>query len=204
MSRHPSYTLACKAGHNAESHNHNDVGSFIIFKDGKVSFVDPGTGAYTRQYFGPERYEFLSTSSRGHSVPIINGELQVTGKEKSTIYQAEEHAFAYSIENGYQIPSLEKLTRAFLCEEDVLTLTDTYSFTETPESVVERFVSYFAPEITEEGVRCGTSLLVFDKAVFDLSIKSEKMNNSEERELFMVDLTVKSPAKEMTLAIKFK
>ncbi len=204
VSRHPSYTLACKAGHNAESHNHNDVGSFIISKDGKVSFVDPGTGAYTRQYFGPERYEFLSTSSRGHSVPIINGQLQVTGKRKSEIYLAEEHQFSYSIENGYAVDTLKSLTRSFDCAEEVLTLTDTYCFTEMPQSVVERFVSYYKPEITEAGVRCGTSLLCFDKEVFEVSLSSEMTNASKPRELFMVDLKVKSPAKEMTLTVQFK
>ena len=204
VSRHKAYTLACKAGHNSESHNHNDIGSFIISKDGKVSFVDPGTGVYTRQYFGPERYEYLSTSARGHSVPMINGELQVTGKKKSTVYLAEEHAFAYSIENGYEIPSLEKLTRRFDCEEDLLTLTDTYVFSEMPKSVVERFVSYHKPQVTEEGVRCGTSILVFDKEMFDLSVTSEKMNNHSESELYMVDLAVKAPKKEMVLKVEFK
>ena len=204
VSRHADYTLACKAGYNSESHNHNDIGSFIISKNGKVSFVDPGSGTYTRQYFGPERYEYLSTSARGHSVPIINGQLQVTGKKKSTIYKAEEHAFSYSIENGYDIPTLTSLTRSFDCGEKVLTLTDTYQFSETPSSIVERFVSFYKPEVTEAGVQCGTSLLCFDSTVFSLSLSEEMTNTSNPRPLYMIDLTVKEPKAEMTVSVQFK
>ena len=33
--------MAIKSGHNAESHNHNDVGSFILFKNGEPVYVRP-------------------------------------------------------------------------------------------------------------------------------------------------------------------
>ena len=38
--RSDAYNFACKAGCNAESHNHNDVGSFMISKGGRVTFTD--------------------------------------------------------------------------------------------------------------------------------------------------------------------
>jgi len=40
--------------------------------------------------------------------------------------------------------------------------------------------------------------------VFEVSLSSEMTNASKPRELFMVDLKVKSPAKEMTLTVQFK
>jgi len=73
--------LAIKAGHNAENHNQNDVGSFILHVDGETFLTDPGRGLYTRQYFGPERYQNIFANSYGHSVPRIGGQLQHGGRE---------------------------------------------------------------------------------------------------------------------------
>ena len=36
------YSIGAKAGHNNEFHNHNDVGSFLFSKGGRVTFCDPG------------------------------------------------------------------------------------------------------------------------------------------------------------------
>ena len=49
-------TLAAKGGHNGESHNHNDVGSFIVAVDGVPAVADAGRPTYTAQTFGPDRY----------------------------------------------------------------------------------------------------------------------------------------------------
>jgi len=73
--------LAAKGGHNAEMHNQNDVGSFIVHFRGESLIADPGRGRYTRDYFGPKRYEHFVNSSRGHSVPVPNGCEQRTGRE---------------------------------------------------------------------------------------------------------------------------
>ena len=36
--------LAAKGGHNGESHNHNDVGQYIVYLDGNPVIIDPGVG----------------------------------------------------------------------------------------------------------------------------------------------------------------
>ncbi len=66
-------TLAVKGGHNAEIHNHNDVGAFIIHRRGESLVCDLGSGKYVKEFFGPHRYEFLTTRSAGHNVPLVNG-----------------------------------------------------------------------------------------------------------------------------------
>ena len=38
--------VAMKGGHNNESHNHNDVGSFIVYADNEPLLIDPGVGEY--------------------------------------------------------------------------------------------------------------------------------------------------------------
>ena len=59
--------LATKGGHNGEMHNQNDVGNVIVHTDAESVISDIGRGRYTKSYFGPERYEHIANSSRGHS-----------------------------------------------------------------------------------------------------------------------------------------
>ena len=73
--------LAAHGGHNAESHNHNDVGDFIIYKNGKPLIVDAGRGNYTARTFSAERYTLWFTQSEYHNLPIINGIGQNVGRK---------------------------------------------------------------------------------------------------------------------------
>lgn len=73
--------LAAKAGHNGESHNHNDVGTFIVAAEGRPLLIDVGVGVYTRQTFGPDRYGIWTMQSSWHSVPEIDGFAQAPGRE---------------------------------------------------------------------------------------------------------------------------
>ena len=72
-------TLAAKGGHNGESHNHNDVGSFIVAIDGVPVIVDAGRPTYTAQTFGPHRYDIWTMQSAWHSVPEVRGIPQSPG-----------------------------------------------------------------------------------------------------------------------------
>ncbi|HEY1625859.1 MAG TPA: heparinase II/III family protein [Streptosporangiaceae bacterium] len=72
--------LAAKAGHNDESHNHNDVGSFIIALNGRPLLIDPGAGTYTRQTFGPDRYQIWTMQSSWHNTPAPAGHAQAAGR----------------------------------------------------------------------------------------------------------------------------
>jgi hypothetical protein len=73
--------LAAKGGHNAESHNHNDVGNFIVALDGRPTIIDAGVGVYTRQTFGPERYSIWTMVSDYHNLPLIDGHGQGVGRQ---------------------------------------------------------------------------------------------------------------------------
>ncbi|MEU4833509.1 heparinase II/III family protein [Streptosporangium sp. NPDC023615] len=73
--------LAAKGGHNAESHNHNDVGSFIVALDGRPVLVDAGVGDYTARTFGPDRYGIWTMQSSYHNLPEVDGVMQAPGPE---------------------------------------------------------------------------------------------------------------------------
>ncbi len=74
--------VAVKGGHNAECHNHNDVGSVLIAVDGRPALVDVGVGEYTRATFGPDRYRIWTMRSRYHNVPEVDGVEQTPGRDR--------------------------------------------------------------------------------------------------------------------------
>lgn len=71
---------AIKGGHNAENHNHNDVGSFIVYADGEPQIVDMGNKVYTAVTFGPDRYTLDNTRAGNHNIPLIGDTEQCAGR----------------------------------------------------------------------------------------------------------------------------
>jgi hypothetical protein len=73
--------VAAKGGHNAESHNHNDVGNVIVYAGGKPLIVDAGVETYTRKTFSAERYTIWTMQSSHHTLlPTVDGVMQSPGK----------------------------------------------------------------------------------------------------------------------------
>ena len=66
---------------NAEIHNHNDVGSFMLCRNGEPVVIDLGCDTYTSQTFGPQRYEMTNNRSLYHNVPVVNGYEQKDGRQ---------------------------------------------------------------------------------------------------------------------------
>ena len=74
--------LAVKAGDNNDSHNHNDTGSFTIYKDGKPLLIDIGVETYTKKTFSPERYDIWTMQSRYHNLPsFLDGNIEIIQKD---------------------------------------------------------------------------------------------------------------------------
>ena len=51
------FGVAIMGSNNGESHNHNDVGSFVVVVGSRAVLMDPGREVYTSRTFGPQRYE---------------------------------------------------------------------------------------------------------------------------------------------------
>lgn len=71
MARDSRYCLGVKAGDNDDSHNHNDTGSFTLYKDGIPLFIDIGVETYQKKTFSPQRYEIWTMQSRFHNLPTF-------------------------------------------------------------------------------------------------------------------------------------
>jgi hypothetical protein len=74
-------TVAAKGGHNAENHNHNDIGHVVIALDGQPAIIDLGTETYCRQTFSDRRYELWCIRGSGHNAPLVNGIEQAAGRD---------------------------------------------------------------------------------------------------------------------------
>ena len=75
------FYVAAKGGHNDESHNHNDIGNFVVYYDGQPLIIDVGRGTYTRKTFSDKRYEIWYNCSDYHNAPTVNGKTQSPGKQ---------------------------------------------------------------------------------------------------------------------------
>ena len=72
--RRGAYALGAKAGNNADSHNHNDVGSVTLYKNGAPLLIDVGVETYNKKTFSPQRYEIWTMQSSWHNLPEFEPE----------------------------------------------------------------------------------------------------------------------------------
>lgn len=79
--RQNGFFLSFKGGHNGESHNHNDVGSFVLYHNGIPLFIDPGVDLYSGFTFSEWRFKLWYLRSDYHNLPVIGGTLQQPGAE---------------------------------------------------------------------------------------------------------------------------
>lgn len=147
-------TLAAKGGHNNESHNHNDCGSFVLYKEGNEMLADLGAGLYDRDYFTDRRYTYFAASARSHSVPMIDGKEQRAGRDaaacriKAELSQEERDSFEAGLENCYCVDGLKSFTRRIVHEKErgTVLIQDTFA-ADRPLLIEERFVSLSPFEI---------------------------------------------------------
>lgn len=150
---------AIKGGHNGESHNHNDVGAFVVYADGEPAIVDAGNMVYTARTFQSEtRYALWNTRSENHNVPIVGGYEQAEGpahRAQSVIFSQEactmDIAAAYPAEAG--VLSLVR-SLAWQAAEGRFRLCDEVTLGQ-PAPVAWVFLLRHAPEAIEGGVVAG-------------------------------------------------
>ena len=123
------FFLGAKGGHNGENHNHNDVGSCIVFYHGQPLLIDVGVETYTAKTFSPQRYEIWTMGSAYHNLPLINGCEQLPGEE----HRATQVQFSRD-EKGVQV-SFE-LGKAYPREAGIGEWKRTYGLQREPEPIL--------------------------------------------------------------------
>lgn len=152
--------LSAKAGRNNISHNHNDIGSFMLFSDGCPALVDIGSGQYTSKTFSDRRYEIFWTTGAYHNLPVFNGVDQKVCVEKET------HGVSYEKHEGITVFSAD-IARCYPASAGVTDWRRTFTF-DRPRACVRledkgvlagehntvqwMFLSPLCPEVTADSV----------------------------------------------------
>ncbi|MCZ2157556.1 MAG: heparinase II/III-family protein [Bryobacterales bacterium] len=104
--------LAAQAGNNGVSHNHNDVGNFIVFANGEPVLIDAGVGTYTAKTFSDKRYEIWTMQSAYHNCPTIDGVMQQPGGRYASTdvsWRANDRVAELQMDIAHAYPAAAKL-----------------------------------------------------------------------------------------------
>lgn len=163
IKRTSAYTLAAKGGHNAEPHNHNDIGSFVFYANGEYIVDDLGWPEYDMSYFDiTKRYDYICASSLGHSVPMVDGDAQLPGKEhRAEILRVDGQGIEIDLSGAYGLEP-RAIIRDITSTETGIEVLDRASDAHT---FIDRIVLRIKPCVIDNGVRVGRGRIVADEPV---------------------------------------
>jgi len=123
--------LAIKGGHNHESHNHNDIGQFVIAQNGRFTVLDLGSATYDDTTFSEQRYNNYPQSGLSHNPLVFNGIPQEAGNGHAKQFEVsgDEQAFTCKMEISSAYPpslGLKSYLRTFKYDGYSLTVQDTW------------------------------------------------------------------------------
>lgn len=189
------FFVSAHGGHNGESHNHNDVGDFTVYFNGKPLILDAGRGSYTGRTFSAERYNLWFNTSGYHNLPEINGIQQKDGSKyaaKNVSYSADakrssltmDIAGAYPEQAG--VKSWERIVSLY--KKGWVEINDRYALA-TAVPVTQHFMTVCKTDINTPGVIVFTMpdqkkvKLLYDASVWQIEKHSVELNQPEDREL---------------------
>jgi len=216
--------LAAKGGHNSESHNHNDVGHFIVYADGRPFLIDIGVEEYTAKTFSPSRYEIWTMQSAYHNLPLVRGVQQQPGRQ----FRAAGAAYsmtddlaelslditaAYPDEAG--ISAWKRTYRLHRGGEACIEIVDDFKLREAADDLVLHLVTTCRPEFASAGAillqdsQGGGIRIDYDGESFDaagerLAVEDHRLQRVWGQELFRIRLQAKAPAFEGAWSMKIR
>jgi len=180
--------IAAKAGHNQESHNHNDVGSFMVFYNGKPILIDVGAGTYTKDY----GKSWVISSAYHNMIPIINGEVQLTGRKYaasavSYTSDGQKNIFKQDISKTYNEDlGMRKWQRTITHNKGKsIVIADNFDFLTKKETIILPMMLVSKPDVTLPGkmiIKTGDAESVtigFDQQQFDITIEEINIQDAK-------------------------
>ncbi|PWV51410.1 heparinase II/III family protein [Chitinophaga sp. S165] len=188
--------VATHGGHNGESHNHNDVGDFIVYASGQPVIIDVGLGTYTAKTFSKERYQLWYNSSAYHNLPTINGVQQMAGRKfgaRDVQYHKDANsatlhmdiAGAYPPEAGVSQWKREvKLDRL----QNRVTVTDDFALTAGGKELTQTFMTVCPVELQQGLIRFNIPgerpvVLEYDAGTWNVKKELVDCNDPDEKRL---------------------
>ena len=206
--------IAVQGGHNAESHNHNDIGNFIVYANSTPVFVDAGVGSYTAQTFSSRRYELWNMQSVWHNCPTINGVMQKEGiqyKATNVLYSQNAVGVSVSMDIAAAYPAdaaVKKYERKFDFNQskNTIQLFENYELLEWKSPLVQSFLVAIKPTMEKPGqllfalLEGGYLAFNYDTTLFDIAIEDkilddERISGIWGKQLYRIQLIAKENKK---------
>lgn len=216
--------LAAQGGHNAESHNHNDVGNFIVYAGGLPAVIDVGVETYTAKTFSARRYEIWTMQSAYHNLPTIGGVMQRAGLQfaaRDVRYHSDDRAAELSLEIAGAFPpeaGLDSWKRVLRLDraQNRIEVRDAYILKKRAAPIVQSLMTPCRVSQTASGeltLEIETSSparvkVLFDPAVFEASIEEIPLEDARLRgawgeRLYRILLSAESPKLRDTWTLGF-
>ena len=214
--RDPSgFFLAAKGGFNAESHNHNDMGSFSLYFNQTPFIIDAGVGTYNRQTFSGERYKIWTMQSNYHNLPMINGVAQAPGaqyRSRNVQFDRTKSLFSLDLAGAYpEDAAVKKWQRSYrLVSKGGLMIEDEFRLGETKKPNQLNFMTWSKPDITIPGIVILEKDSIRLKFVYDsnqfkaatetIPLRDRKLSGVWGKQIYRLSLN----AQKMQLSGKYK
>jgi hypothetical protein len=174
--------LAAQGGHNAESHNHNDAGNFIVFANGQPALIDVGVETYTAKTFSSRRYEIWTMQSAWHNCPTIGGVQQSPGREfaaRDVSFQSTPSQAVLRMDLAGAYPPEAACTRwmrqwRFSRPSNTIELTDEYTLAGSGRPLELNFIVPVAPVVTPGKVAIGNRLILTHEPAWTATIDTHE------------------------------
>lgn len=181
-----NYSVAVKAGNNGDSHNHNDVGSFTVYKNCRPFVIDIGVESYTKKTFSSDRYQIWTMQSSWHNLPEFDGAMQKYGSEYAARnIKADESGISMDIARAYADETrVENYFRRVSFENNRINVCDTCK----KNNVCMNLIFSCKPSIESSGDKTFIKLsddaetenfasVVFESAIRDASVEEVKVTD---------------------------
>ncbi|MCU7552571.1 heparinase II/III-family protein [Chitinophagaceae bacterium LB-8] len=213
------FFVSSHGGHNAESHNHNDVGDFNVYLNGKPLLLDAGRGTYSGRTFSDERYTLWFNTSGYHNLPEVNGIQQKDGEQyaaKAVQYVTNNNRTSLSMDIAGAYPSeagieIWKRTVA-LYKKGWVEISDAYAL-KTPAPVSQHLMTVCDADISRPGIIVFTmpdktkARLLYDAATWNIEKQAVVLKEPEDEDIrkawegqtiIRISLNSKKPVKKGT------
>ena len=185
--RRGAYALGAKAGNNADSHNHNDVGSVTLYKNGAPLLIDVGVETYSKKTFSPQRYEIWTMQSSWHNLPEFEPESAQHQQQPGLEFAARDvavsdalDAITMDIAPAYgAVPGLGFYRRRVQLSANGLTLQEETDFSRT---VALTMMSVEKPAVEGGTVQFGTLAAAHIKGFARIATEAVSITDSRLRQ----------------------
>lgn len=210
--RRGRFFVAMKGGTNGESHNHNDVGNFIVYAGNSPLIIDAGVGEYTSATFGKDRYSIWTMQSAYHNLPLINGVMQKDGRQYAAkVVSRKAGTLTLDIAGAYpEEAAVAEWKRTVSVKAGGVEVTEDYRLREWREPTRLMLLTTIRPDTDGGRITIGNHAITFDAShlsasVEDISDKTDSViRNMWGAQMYRVVLTTtgQSTAGKITYTIK--